>query len=81
VARPDRARAAASHLPGSAGANPDDLAARRKAVAERLFAKQCAETLARLREQEAVDHVAADIARSIRAHPSNPKPFDWEAEW
>lgn len=70
--------AAASHTPSSAAVS--SLDDRRRAVAERLLAKQYAETIARLRDAEAVDHVAAALARSIRAHPSNPKPYDREAE-
>ena len=109
MARPDRARAAASHTPGSAGANRDrdadellalleqahrnlaartprstpvndELAARRRAVTERLAAKQRAESIERIRQAGAVDHVGEAIEQSKRVHPSNPKPYDREAE-
>jgi hypothetical protein len=69
----------AARTPRSTPMN-DELAARRRAVAERLAAKQRAESIERIRQAGAVDHVGEAIADSIRKHPSNPKPFDWEAE-
>ena len=82
MARNDRARAAASHLPGSAGVS--DLAARRQAVAERLAAKKRTENIERLMDElgeaVAVDHRARTITDSLRRHPSGGRPYDREAE-
>ena len=62
----------------------DDLAARRKAVAERLAAKKRAENIERLMDAlgdaVAVDHRARTITASLRRHPSNGRVYDWQAE-
>ena len=58
----------------------DELAARRRAVADRLFAKQCAETIAALERQAQANDVARQILASRRKHPSSGRPYDQEAE-
>jgi hypothetical protein len=58
----------------------DELAARRQAVRERLFAKQCAETIAELERQAQANDVARQILASRRKHPSTVRPYDQEAE-
>lgn len=58
----------------------DELAARRAAVLARLHKRREAAAMQRQRDTEPVDHVGAAIAASKRVHPSNPRPFDWEAE-
>lgn len=68
----------------------DELAARRAAVRERLAAKKVAarlnfesdypKTVAMLERAKATGDVARQILASIRAHPSNPRPYDQEAE-
>jgi hypothetical protein len=78
VGRKYGAGAAASHPPSSAGVEPVNLDDRRRATLARLRRAELARTIAEL-EQD-VDHTAAAIARSMRAHPSNPKPYDREAE-
>ena len=82
--RNDRARAAASHTPGSAGAEPVNLADRRRAVAERLFRKQCDDTIAllevRARIVERIEQLNGLIEASKRAHPSSGRVYDHQKE-
>jgi hypothetical protein len=58
----------------------DDLAARRRAKADARVARDCQASLDQVRQTAAIDHVAAQLLDSIRAHPSNRRPYDREGE-
>ena len=58
--------------------DPVDLADRRRVVTARLKAKREAEAIAA--QESEPDDVARRIADSRRTHPSNPRPYDREAE-
>jgi hypothetical protein len=58
----------------------DELAARRRNALERLAAKRRAESIERIRQAAAVDHVGEAIAESIRKHPSSGRLYDQEKE-
>ena len=62
----------------------DELAARRRAVAERLFREQCDDTIAllevRARIVERIEQLNGLIEASKRAHPSSGRIYDRERD-
>ena len=61
--------------------NADELAARRLRKALKRVDADCAESIAdHLEFLVYVDRTARDILASRRAHPSNSRPYDREAE-